>query len=62
MDGSWDVCLASPADFPGADDISGQLAKEERERAWDRDHRTHFSSSLIITNILKKNNNIFQLF
>ena len=43
MDGSWDAHLASPAHFfAGADDIT-----KERERAWDRDHRTH---SLIFDN------------
>ena len=28
MNGSWDVYLASPADFTGADDITINLAKE----------------------------------
>ena len=34
MNGSWDAYLVSPADFAGADDLA-------KERAWDRDHRTH---------------------
>ena len=38
LNGSWDVYLASPADFAGVVDIITNLAKE---RAWDRDHRTH---------------------
>ena len=29
MNGSWDACLASPADFAGADDIITNLAKEK---------------------------------
>ena len=56
--GSWDVHLASPADFfAGADDIT-----KERERAWDRDHRTHsirtpqsLFPALIITSIKRSN-------
>ena len=28
MNGSWDVYLASPADFAGADDVITNLAKE----------------------------------
>ena len=28
MNGSWDACLASHADFTGADDIITNLAKE----------------------------------
>ena len=39
MNESWDAYPASAADFVGADDIVTNL---EKERAWDRDHRTHF--------------------
>ena len=38
MNGSLDAYLASHADFAVADDIITILAKE---RAWDREHRTH---------------------
>ena len=39
MNGSWDACLASPADFSGGDDIITNLAKE-REPGIEISERT----------------------